>query len=302
MPKRLLVTGASGFIGRHLVNYFATCGTHVRTLTRGGATIAGVEVVAGPDLNQPVDWQSFLTGVDAVVHLAGIAHADSVATSYDRVNHIATASLAADCAKTGIRLVFVSSTRAQAGGSCAHVLQESDPPTPTDDYGRSKLAAEQAIRSSNAPFVILRPALVYGPGVKGNLAALLRLVRLPVPLPFGELKNRRSLIGIENLISAVALALESEKMLGDTFLVSDPVHPTFAEIVAALRAGLGRSPRLFNLSPKLFSSSLTLIGQRNLWERIGGELVVDPSKLLSVGWQPLKATLDGLKAMAQATR
>ena len=136
-------------------------------------------MVAVSDLARPIEWRPLLRDMEAVVHLAGIAHAGSGIAEevYDRVNRAATAGLAAAAAKAGIRrLVFVSSIRAQAGASSDHVLTEDDPPHPTDAYGRSKLAAEEAVRTSNVPFTILRPVLIYGPGVKGNLASLLDLV------------------------------------------------------------------------------------------------------------------------------
>ena len=134
-----------------------------------------VEVVAVSDLTRPVEWRALLKGVETVVHLAGIAHAgpEIAEQAYDRVNRLATAELAEAAQRMGIqRLVFASSIRAQSGPVASAVLDETDPPQPTDAYGRSKLAAEQAIRASNVPFTILRPVLIYGPGVKGNIARL----------------------------------------------------------------------------------------------------------------------------------
>ena len=209
---RVLVTGASGFVGRALVNDLAAQGHRVRAAMRQPADIFAreVEVVAVSDLARPIEWWPLLRDMEAVVHLAGIAHAGSGIAEevYDRINRTATAGLAAAAAKAGIRrLVFVSSIRAQAGASSDHVLTEDDPPHPTDAYGRSKLAAEAAVRTSNVPFTILRPVLIYGPGVKGNLASLLDLVGSPWPLPFGALRNRRSLLARENLVAAIHLSL-----------------------------------------------------------------------------------------------
>ncbi|HTZ37701.1 MAG TPA: NAD-dependent epimerase/dehydratase family protein, partial [Stellaceae bacterium] len=138
---------------------------------------AGVEVMQHPDLSQSFDWTPLLAGVEAVVHLAGIAHTgriDIAAARYDSVNRRATADLANAAAREGVRhFVFVSSIRAQSGPAADHALTERDAPAPTDAYGRSKLAAEAAVRASGVPFTILRPVLLYGPGAKGYFALLL---------------------------------------------------------------------------------------------------------------------------------
>jgi UDP-glucose 4-epimerase len=262
-----------------------------------------VEVVAVSDLARPIEWRPLISGVDAVVHLAGIAHTGAGVAEdvYDRVNRAATASLATAAAGARLqRLVFVSSIRAQVGPRASHVLTEADSPQPTDAYGRSKLAAEAAIRAANLPFTILRPALVYGPGVKGNLATLVRLAMSPWPLPFGALPNRRSLLARENLVAAIHLALAAPAMAGNTYLIADPTPLTLAEIVAALRAGLGRRPGLLPIPAPLLAAALRATGRADAWERLGGNLVVDPAALLSAGWVPKTETRAGLAAMAQA--
>jgi UDP-glucose 4-epimerase len=134
----------------------------------------------------------------------------------------------------------MSSVRAQCGPAVPEVLTESTPPAPTDAYGRAKLAAEREIAALPGPHVILRPTLVYGRGVGGNMGALIRLARLPLPLPFGAMRNARSLLAVENLIEAVVLALTSEALLNGTFLVADATPLSFAEILAHLRRGAGR--------------------------------------------------------------
>ncbi len=279
---RVLVTGASGFIG---------------------APLAAALAAGGMAVKAAADRRWLLDGVDAVVHLAGIAHIGSGVPEqqYDQVNHVATAELSRAAAAAGVRrFVFMSSLRAQTGPSADHVLTERDEPRPTDAYGRSKLAAEAAVRASGAPFTILRPALVHGPHAKGNLASLMRLARLPLPLPFASFTNRRSMVALDNLIAAVRLVLESPAAAGETFIVADPQPLTFAEIVTILRAAMGRRPGLVPVPPALFARALALIGQRELWERLGGNLMADPGKLIAAGWRPVVDTAAGLTAMAQS--
>jgi UDP-glucose 4-epimerase len=302
---RILVTGASGFVGRALVEDLAAQGHRVRAAMRQPADIfsRAVEVVAVSDLARPLEWRQLLSDINAVVHLAGIAHITSGIADdlYDRVNRAATAALAAAAARYRIeRLIFVSSIRAQAGPACHHPLTEADAPHPVDAYGRSKLAAEEAIRAASLPFTILRPALIYGPGVKGNLAYLTRLARSPWPLPLGALHNRRSLLARSNLVAAIHLALVAPAMLNETYVVADPEPLTVAGIVAALREGLGRGARLIPVPPSLLALALKATGRGDLWDRIGGNCIVDPAKLLAAGWRPSTDTRAGLAAMAQA--
>jgi UDP-glucose 4-epimerase len=237
-----------------------------------------------------------LADIEAVVHLAGIAHTSGVAESnYDRINHRATAELAAAALRARVkRLVFVSSIRAQSGPTSEAVLTENSEPHPTDAYGRSKLAAETAVRSAGVPYTILRPVLVYGPGVKGNLSALARIADLPCPLPFGALHNPRSLVARADLISAIRLAVDSPAMLEQTFIAAHPDPSSPAEMIAALRAGRGRKPGLFSVSPAVFTAALGLLGRRDLWERLAGQLVASPEKLMGAGWRPMIDTRSGL--------
>ena len=306
MTGRVLVTGASGFVGRALVNELAASGRTVRAAMRQPADVfpRSVEVIAVSDLTRPVEWRALLKGVDTVVHLAGIAHAGPgiAEEQYDRVNRRATAELAAAAHDMGLRrLIFMSSIRAQSGPVSARVLTETDPAQPTDPYGRSKLAAEDAIRESGVPFTILRPVLIYGEGVKGNLESLMELSRSRWPLPFGMFRNRRSLLARQNLIAAIQLALDSPSMAGETYIVADPKPVTLAEIVSALRHGQGRQPGLLPVPCSLFGLALKVAGRAEMWDRLGGELVVNPAKLLATGWKPTIETYAGLAAMAQAS-
>jgi nucleoside-diphosphate-sugar epimerase len=299
---RVLVTGATGFVGRAVVAALAANGDEVRAAVRHMPEPPfpqGVAVARHGDLPD-VDWAPLLAGIDAVVHLAGIAHAGPgiAEERYDHVNHRATAALAYAARAAGVaRLVFISSIRAQTGPAADHVVSERDEPRPTDPYGRSKLAAERAVAGSGVPFTILRPVLVYGPGVKGNLRALMRLAALPVPLPFGALSARRSLLNLANFAAAIAFVLRRDGCAGETCVVADPSPLTFAEIVAALRHGIGRKPGLIAVPPALIRLGLTALGRGANWEQINGALVVDTGKLLAAGWRAERDTAGALAEM-----
>jgi UDP-glucose 4-epimerase len=304
--SRILVTGAAGFTGRPLVARLAGAGHDVRAVVRRTPSPplpAGVAVSVQGDLAGPIDWQPLLAGVEAVVHLAGIAHTGGGIADdrYDLVNHRATATLARAAQHAGVaHFVFVSSVRAQSGPAANHVLTERDAPAPTDAYGRSKLAAEAAVAAARVPFAILRPVLIYGPGQKGNLATLARLAASPIPLPFAALRNRRSLLSLDNFIGAVMFVLENPATRGETYLVADPRPVLHAEIVTALRAGLGRKPGLFPLPPRLIETAARAVGGPALWDRIGGNLVADPAKLMAAGWSPSADTRAALMTSVRA--
>ena len=300
---KVLITGASGFIGAPLTAALAAGGYQVRAAVRDRrrrSFAPGVEIALLPDLAGPVDWAPLVCGMDGVVHLAGIAHVgleipDAI---YDRVNHLATAALADTASMAGVRrFVFMSSTRAQAGAASNEPLTEDAAPQPADAYGRSKLAAEAAVRASGLSHTILRPALVYGPNPKGNVASLMRIASKPIPLPFGAFANRRSLLAIDNLIAAVRFALENPGVENETFLVADPDPISFAELVAGLRTAAGRKPWLVPVPPALLSGLLGLIGRRDVAERLSGTLIAEPTKLLAAGWRPVTDTRTALGAM-----
>lgn len=300
---RLLVTGASGFIGRAVVEAFAQRGERVRAAVRRLPQTplpAGVEVVLHADLAQPVDWTPLLDGVDRVVHLAGIAHTSGVAPErYDRINRLATAELAAATARAGIRqFVFVSSIRAQSGATADHALTERDEASPTDAYGRSKLAAEAAVRAAGVPFTILRPVVLYGPQAKGAFALFLRAARSRWPLPLQDFVNRRSMLGIDNFISALSFVLSTPAALGQTFIVADPgIPPRFADLATAVRTAQDRWPLIVPMPPHYLETALRLSGRGDLWERFAGNLRADPGKLIAAGWQPAHDTRAGIVAL-----
>ena len=304
--KCVLVTGASGFIGRPLVAALLRAGYAVRAATRRPVSFPNsVNTVIVPDFKNSVDWNPILRGVDIVVHLAGLAHTYSrVATfgAYDQVNVLATLNLAHAAKDAGLdRFIFISTVRAQIGASATQIVREQDEPHPIDDYGRSKLAAELAIRSTGLPFTILRPVVIYGPHPKGNIRTLVRLATSPLLLPFKGFNNRRSLLGIDNLIATIFFVLNNQATVGKTFLVADPAPLTLPELFTMLRKAQGRKPGLIYVPPIFIRLALCLSGHTHLWERISENLVADTSKLESLGWRPAVETFEGLRSVLAAS-
>lgn len=302
--KLIALTGATGFIGRHLLRTLSARGYRVRVLLRRPVEVPeGASGAVVGDLARPMNMAAALSGVDAVVHSAGLAHAMSGAPEDDfrNSNTEATRKLAeaAQRARVG-RFVFLSSIRAQTGSSAPLPLSEADAPAPTDAYGRSKLAAEEALAEIGLDWVALRPVLVYGAGVKGNMAALLRLARTPYPLPLASLRGRRSLVSVESLAAAVAAVLEAPAPVDRPLIVADPDPLTLPEMLTALRSGLGRGPGLLPCPTPLIGLACRAAGREAAFERLTGSLVARAEGLEALGWRPAHASPDGLAALARS--
>jgi nucleoside-diphosphate-sugar epimerase len=303
--KRVLVTGASGFVGRPLVAALLRAGYAVRAVTRRQVSFPNsVETAIVPDLINPIDWNPILRGVDIIIHLAGMVHKKVPETAYsefDQVSWIATQRMANAAKEMGIeRFVYISSVRAQIGASATQVMREQDEPSPTNQYGRSKLAAEQAIRAAGVPFTIFRPVVIYGPHPKGNMLTLVRLARSSLPLPVASFTSRRSLLAVDNLISAIIFALNNPVTIGETYLVADSKPMTIGEILTMLRKIQGRLLSTIYAPQVIVRLLLMMCGRKDVWARLSGDLVVDTSKLESVGWRPTIDTYEGLRGMIRA--
>jgi nucleoside-diphosphate-sugar epimerase len=267
------------------------------------APLGAASAVIG-DIATPYNMHAALRDVDAVIHSAGLAHAMSgrPEDDYRAINTEATIKLARAAERAGAkRFVFLSSIRAQSGPAARTILTEDQPPAPTDAYGRSKLEAEQGLSELGLDWAALRPVLVYGPGVKGNMAALLALAQSPLPLPLGGLKGRRSLLSLDNLAAAIDIALKAPGPLRRPFIVADPEPVTVPEIVAALRAGLGRKPGLIPVPAFALRGAAYLTGRSEAYERVAGSLVASPRALEGLGWQPVSSTRDALAELARQT-
>ena len=303
--KRVLVTGASGFIGRPLVAALLRAGYAVRAVTRRQLSFSdSVEAAIIPDFTNPIDWNPILQGVDIIVHLAGMVHSkvpDTAYSEFDQINWIATQRLAHAAKEAGIdRFIYISSVRAQVGAFAVQAIHEQDEPCPTNQYGRSKLAAEQAVQAAGVPFTIFRPVVIYGPHPKGNMRTLVRLARSSLPLPVASVTSRRSVLAVDNLISAIIFALNNPVTIGETYLIADSKPMTIGEILTILRKLQGCSLTTINVPKVIIRLLLIICGRGDLWSRFSGDLVVDTSKLESVGWRPAVDTYEGLRAMMRA--
>src|ERR1700719_1612750 len=238
----LALTGATGFIGQYLLRELPKRGHRLRVLLRHPSVVPMqcASAVIG-DLARPRNMSAALEGVDAVIHSAGFTHGMSgiPEDDYRLLNTEATIGLARAARRAGAkRFVFLSSIRAQCGPTADSVLTEAVEPRPTDAYGNSKLAAERGLAHLDVDWVSLRAVLVYGPGVKGNMAQLMRLAPSPFPLPLASLRAGAALLALETLRAAIEARLGAPGTLRRVFIAADPQALTVAEMIAAMRRGL----------------------------------------------------------------
>ena len=297
------LTGATGFIGQYLLKELPKRGYRLRVLLRRPTMLpAGCASAVIGDLARPYNMAEALAEVDAVIHSAGLASTMSglPEDDYRRFNTEATVGFAKAAQRAGVgRFVFLSSIRAQSGPTAEGVLTEDREPHPTDAYGRSKLAAEIGLAETGLDWVALRLALVYGPGVEGNMARLIKLARSPYPLPLAGLKAEHSLLALDNLVEAVDKVLAAQEPIRGPLIVADPKPLTIGAMIAAMRQGLGRRAALFYVPKPLLKAALRAAGQSEGYEPLFGSLVADPSALVRLSWVPPVATEAGLAALVR---
>ncbi len=250
-----------------------------------------------------------LQGVDCVIHLAARTHqthdtaADPLA-EYRRINVQATHTLAQAAVAAGVqRFVFASSIKVNGEATTGKPYSEADAPCPEDHYGITKREAEHALRvvaaSSSMQTVILRPPLMYGPGVKGNFLALVRAIARGVPLPLASLRNRRSLLGVANLAHAIAVCVQHPAAAGKTYLVADNDGLSTPDLVRAIALALGKTPRLLPCPAALLVLAGRLTGKSGAMRRLVGSLQIDSSRIRNeLGWQPQTSLAHGLAELA----
>lgn len=315
---KILVTGANGFVGRavwqrlNAMNGVQTVAAvrRVDALTESGASVMRVS-----ELSAQTDWLHALAGVDAVVHTAARVHvtydnsSDPLA-AFRRANFEGTAALARQAAATGVqRFVFLSSIK--VNGEFTEVgktFTADDVPAPQDPYGISKHEAEQSLRQiaseTSMEVVIIRPPLVYGPGVKANFESMMRWLVRGFPLPLAAVtENRRSLVALDNLMDLIVTCLNHPAAANQTFLVSDGEDISTAELLKRMGTALGHPARLFYLPPALLRLGATVLNKPGIYQRLSGSLQLDITKTRQLlGWTPPVSVDKGLWRAAEGFR
>ncbi|MBM4200355.1 MAG: NAD-dependent epimerase/dehydratase family protein, partial [Gammaproteobacteria bacterium] len=270
---RILVTGASGFVGRALCLKLAAEGLRVRAaLRRAAATPDRCERVLIGDVGPDTDWSAALAGVDTVVHLAARVHmmddtANDPLEAFRHVNVLGSERLAGAAARAGVRrLVFVSSIKAMGERTAPdRPFSEVDTPRPADPYGRSKWEAEQSLAAiaarTDIELAIVRPPLVYGPAVRANFLSLMELIALGLPLPLGQLENRRSLVYLHNLCDALYRCTVDPRASGQLFLVADDKALSTPELIRDMARALEVRPRLLAIPPAVLRLAGAVTGR-----------------------------------------
>jgi nucleoside-diphosphate-sugar epimerase len=297
--KRILVTGANGFIGKALCGRLVSDGWLVNGAVRSAKAaqvVSGVTAVEIDGVDTDTDWGKALLAVDTVVHLAARVHVvrDDTADpliAYRKINVAGTDNLARQAVAAGVRrFVFLSTVKVNGEESWGP-LTETDTPAPVDSYGISKMEAERKLHriaaATKLAVVILRAPLVYGPGVKANFLKLLQTVERGTPLPFAGVKNQRSLIYLENLVDAIVACIRHPNASGQTYLVSDGDDVSTPELIRMIAASLHKPPRIFAVPGLCLYIAGRLAGKGPTMDRLIGSLTVDTSKIRAdLGWAP----------------
>lgn len=311
---KIILTGAGGFVGGHLLVRLLDDGCTVTAAVRSTPTKidprAGMAVIQG--LTPAQDWSGILTSDAVVVHAAARAHVMNdneydPLSIYRQVNTGGTLNLARQAAAAGVkRFVFISSIKVNGESTtAAPAFTEGDLVSTEDPYGLSKGEAEDGLRviakETSMEVVIIRPPLVYGPGVKANFLSLIKLAETGLPLPFAAVKNKRSMIYVGNLVDFVVTCIEHPAAANQTFLISDGQDLSLRDLLIQLRLAMGGAARLIPVPVFLFSLMGRVLGRKMLVDRLVGDLQVDSSKSVDLlGWAPPFTIEQGLQVTVDA--
>lgn len=309
---RVLITGASGFVGRAVCLEASSRGLRVQPAARTLCDLLsiGTSVAVGA-IDESTDWTNALEGCDTVVHLAARAHVMHVDRSdpmaeFRKVNVAGTLNLARQAALAGVkRFVFVSSIGVNGAETFGVPFSAQDIGAPHSLYAVSKCEAEVGLKASaektGMEFVIIRPPLVYGPNAPGNFGFLMHWLSRGLPLPLGSVTtNRRSLVGLDNLVDLILTCVDHPKAANQTFLVSDGEDLSTADLLRRIGKALNRPARLIPVPVSMLNIALSLLGKRAIAQRLLGSLQVDISKTCELlDWKPPVSVDEGLRRAAQ---
>lgn len=298
MGERVLITGASGFVGGHAADEMVRAGYQVRRAMRRppAGRLEGDDVVLG-DFDAQTDWSAALAGVDVVVHAAAKVHmmdraASRTPEAYRVANVDATRRLAESAARAGVRrFVFLSSVSVHGDGSDGQPVSERSPIRAVGGYAASKAQAESVLvdvsTSSGMETIALRPPMVYGPANPGNLPRLVALIRRGLPLPLGAVDNHRSFIAVRNLVDAIVCVCGTERRLANAYVISDGVAFSTPQLIRLLAEGVGRKPRLVSVPVPWLMLLAGRIGRRDDMQRLTGSFEIDDTAFRDdLGWHP----------------
>ena len=298
---RILVTGSTGFVGTSLVKRLAKDRFSVVSAVRNSLIFeasSGVSLVSTGDLSSTFDWTHALQGVDVVIHLAARTHvlddrANNPLAEYRYINVDCSLNLARQAACAGVRrFIYLSSIKVNGEfTNSGRPFTAEDTPSPQDFYGVSKYEAELGLRAiaddAEMGLVIIRPPLVYGPGVKGNFLSLMKWISQSIPLPFGAIANQRSLVALENLVDLIVTCIDHSCAPNQIFLASDGQDISTADLCIRLGHALKRPTRLISVPVSWLYFFSTVFGRRGVAERLCSSLQIDISKTESIlGWSP----------------
>ena len=301
---RVMLTGANGFLGRNILDVLQHRGLEVRACARN-ADISKPDWAISPDLAPPADWGVLLNGVHIVVHAAARAHlkkdeVDDPLGEYRRVNVEGTINIARQAAAGGVkRFVFISSIGVN-GNITSRPFEAEHQPSPAEPYAQSKWEAEQGLMQLAAEtgleVVIIRPPLIYGPGAPGNFGSLVRWIGRGVPLPLGAIQNKRSFIGIGNLVDLIIRCIDHPAAANQVFLACDGEDLSTTELLRGVGEAMGKPARLSPVPAGILQFGATVLGKKAMAQRLLGSLQVDISKTCELlDWKPPYTVQEGLR-------
>lgn len=308
---KILVTGATGFVGTALVRLLKRQGHALVLVANQNAAKTSQHHFHSLDISTRPDWRPLLIGCDVVVHLAARVHvmkeSENADQEYLKLNVEATNHLAQQALESGVkRFIYLSSLK--VNGECnvyERAFTEQDTQNPVGSYAQSKYQAEQILfdlaRKSSLEVTVIRPPLVYGPNVRANFQSLLSVVYNQRPLPFAGIKNQRSYVYVENLVSLIARCLDHPKAANECFFVSDGHDLSTPQLIAACATALGVKPKLFYVPQSVLHWFSKFLRKEAFYQRLCGDLTVDISKSKRLlGWRPQFSVEAGMTETAKA--